>query len=1112
MSVALLAMIATSSFLLLSGGAVPTTTGAAAPIGSAHAGSVAAVHLPAATHGDLVVGPSNSPFILSPATIGATTYFQQGNVTVQPGGRLYVDDLTFSFLQFIANTGNVGQRVSHLYNFTVQGLAVFNGSVLTTNVSVLNAFVRLTVNVTGGGTLVAQSSTFAFPGNILVNGAGSRFYANGSTMTDNAAIHGLIENNTLLHDTSYSPSLLINNSARATITRSSWLNYYGDNLTQYGAPGVNLTDASVTSTDSGGNATYSQLQLPQPVASSLALAMGYRSLTTGTIVLQYQAGVAGTSGPGSHLTYQSTNYPIPLIHFARTNTNVTAIVEVPVPGSLLTAINSGGLLAFLQSTGQFGSPSTFSLTIGAPTVGVSLMGANVQFEPNFAFNMAAGGGSNITVADSLLGLNWAALPGTPVDHGVPTPQPWASNKLFLSGGSHAYLANVSTPTPFLTVFDNQSIVVPTDAASSAVVFRWGQIQALSGAYGPIPAVQVAAFSAYAPTESNNATATALNNLNATDPDLGAYVASTFAADHRTTGVTDGEGNAYLLLAASVVNQNSLPTGLFLGSYHFGTTLAGGGANSTTWVYGGVSPYPLSMTPSGPDRLPPAQYPNYRAEIGLGAVSVLVDNVTATNSTVDLGQWLTVSVPITNVGTASLVNFTAAFNFMPAHPLPEVPLSPVLQFGELGAGQTHVVNFSWLVDESVIGLGGQKAVNFVVNTTWNGGLSPTGGATSKPLAVTVEPALISLAFTPPSGPLSLGNTYTGVGVLKFAGKGYATINVTLTGPGGSFLAGSGAWPAGTFTQAVSLPNGIQTGGTYTVTVSATYNHRTVTATYLNAVHIAGSPPAGPSFWATAVFGPITWLYLIIIIAAVAGGLAVLLFASGMFSRGKLVECGECGSLIAATATSCRNCGAEFETELVRCSRCGSTIPANASVCPECAAQLLGKPEGEGRDPERQGYSDFVERYRTEARKELQENYGEGAFWDWWKRQPSYVSFNQWKLQQAAGSRAGMTAPLVTTPTDTSIEPVAVAPSSKGSAGGKGGSVPPAAPRAAATPARTPPSAPRSTPAPTNPSAAPAAGATDSAPQSPGTGLRACSNCSKEIPSDFLVCPFCGAVTR
>jgi RNA polymerase subunit RPABC4/transcription elongation factor Spt4 len=27
-----------------------------------------------------------------------------------------------------------------------------------------------------------------------------------------------------------------------------------------------------------------------------------------------------------------------------------------------------------------------------------------------------------------------------------------------------------------------------------------------------------------------------------------------------------------------------------------------------------------------------------------------------------------------------------------------------------------------------------------------------------------------------------------------------------------------------------------------------------------------------------------------------------------------------------------------------------------------------------------------------------------------------------------------------------------------------------------------------------------------------GMKPCQNCGKEIPPDYLVCPFCGAVTR
>src|SRR4029077_8658189 len=112
----------------------------------------------------------------------------------------------------------------------------------------------------------------------------------------------------------------------------------------------------------------------------------------------------------------------------------------------------------------------------------------------------------------------------------------------------------------------------------------------------------------------------------------------------------------------------------------------------------------------------------------------------------------------------------------------------------------------------------------------------------------------------------------------------------------------------------------------------------------------------------------WLWLVIAGAIVVGVLLFLMLAR-RGARGKVVECGECGELIPENAPVCPKCGAEFESDLVRCSRCGSTIPSNSAVCPECSAQLLGP---EVSDPERQGYQDFVEKFRVEAKKELGDN--------------------------------------------------------------------------------------------------------------------------------------------
>jgi RNA polymerase subunit RPABC4/transcription elongation factor Spt4 len=1081
--------------------------------------------LVSATHGDLIVNASNSPYVLSPATTGVTTYYEEGNITVLPGGILDVRNLTLSFLEFITDSGNAGQRASHLYNFTVEGLAVFNDSVLTTTTSVLNAYVKLTVNVTDGGTLVADTSTFAFPGFVDVSGGTSRFFANSSYILPNENVPALKENQSLLHDTSFSPALSVNDGARVTLLQSSWLDYYADNVSQVGQAGANLTNLTVPAVHhflNLTNYTWGQLVMPTPLPSSEALALGYPSIGSGSILFRYQdPGAASVVGSASHITFLGTNYAFtsPIV-FPSTPANVTLSYLLPLPASFLAAVNQKGILSLLQSTGQFGTAPSLSLAMINASGLLEPIALHMLLVPNYPFNMLVNNGSTVTAADSTLDLNWNALPGTPVDQGVIPPEPWNSNKMMLSGNSSAYFANVSLPTSFETVFDNQSVVVPTDALSHAYIFRWGSIQALSGAFGPIPNVHVVAFSAYNASDSNNATVGRLNNLSSSDPDLDQYLVGWVNDHHVSYGVTDAQGNALFLLASSVVTSASLPTGSFVGSYHFGTVLPGGGPNSTVWQYGSLTPYPLGMSPSSTDQLPIAQYPNYRAELQIGGITVSVNNVTVANDTIAIGQYLTLTVPISNVGTAALVNFTANFVFDQPKPFPPLQLSPQLKFHQLDAGAKQMVNFSWLVNESVIGLGGEKNVTFLVNASWNGGAPPIGGITTAAVPVHVLPAYIALTYAPPTGPLTIGQTYLGFGKVAFAGKGLAFVNVTFTGPGGSFEVASDVFASGTIPgQSILAAQGLQSGGTYTVTVTAEYNDRTVSISP-GVIHIAGTPPAPPSFWDTPVFGPITWLYLIIIIAAVLAALAAFLLLTGRLSRGKLVECGECGSLIPAAATVCPKCGAEFEADLVRCSRCSSTVPANSAVCPECAAQLLGKPTDEAHDPERQGYSDFVERYRAESKKELGDNYGEGAFWDWWKRQPTYVSFNQWKLQQAASSRAGMTAPIVSTPEAAPSTPPT--PPRRPPPGGAGpGAAPPPAARASVPPPKgsaaattTAPAAPPTRrPAPAAPStAAPPSPPEESGSAEAAAGMRACGNCGKEIPSDFLVCPFCGAVTR
>ncbi|MGC2035029.1 MAG: zinc ribbon domain-containing protein, partial [Thermoplasmata archaeon] len=267
--------------------------------------------------------------------------------------------------------------------------------------------------------------------------------------------------------------------------------------------------------------------------------------------------------------------------------------------------------------------------------------------------------------------------------------------------------------------------------------------------------------------------------------------------------------------------------------------------------------------------------------------------------------------------------------------------------------------------------------------------------------------VQVNYNVPTTTVVPGHSYSTTGQVLFKTAGPAIVSVSIVGAGyGAEIGSTSVSTSGAFSVEISVPSGTPSGS-YEVMVSATAGGYTGHANYTSALSV-GSAPTSSGFFNEKIVGLPLWI-LFVIIGIVIVAIVTLMVVLPRMSRGKLVECGECGELIPESATQCPKCGAEFESELVRCSRCGSTIPANSKVCPECAAQLLGNPGDTENDPERQGYEDFVERYRLAAKKDLGDNFSEGAFWDWWKRQVTYLSFSQWRLQQSQGPRSGMSAP-------------------------------------------------------------------------------------------------------
>ena len=490
---------------------------------------------------------------------------------------------------------------------------------------------------------------------------------------------------------------------------------------------------------------------------------------------------------------------------------------------------------------------------------------------------------------------------------------------------------------------------------------------------------------------------------------------------------------------------------------------------------------------------------YVAHFAFSAIVLTGNGTVLPNATVRIGQRLGVDVTLTYSGAATVTSLEATLFYQETSTKP-LGVEQLTNLAVDTPGQTVSLFFNWTVNDTTTGLQYKVFLNnFFLTLLWNGDNIEIGGNTSvDPIPVSIAPSQIkfyTISSPPTTIQLTSTSQYDTVGWLLYNGSQPALVTITATPTTGVQLPitiGELSTYNGSFVVSWFPLSGLLSAGTtYTIVATASYNGVFANETIGTASVPPSSTPVS-GFLFEKFLGLPLWIWLAIAAAAIVAILAVL-FVSRRSAAGKLVECGECGNLIPEDATVCPKCGAEFESDLIRCSRCGSTIPADSKFCPECAAQLLGKPGEGGEDAERQGYGDFTEKYRAEAKRELGENYTEGSFWDWWKRQPSYVSYGQWKLQQGQGmARSGMSAPPAGSQ---SVPEAAAAPGGRGPppSGGAGAALP----SAPATTAAAPPTG--------------AAAGTASAAPAGGT-LKPCPNCGKEIPPEYLVCPFCGSVTQ
>jgi len=1092
--------------------ATPSAPAGIAPhSGSDRAPATALSPAAAVTHGDLVVTPGET-FTIQPYS-GNQTYFQGGNITVMAGGTLILRNTSLSFVQFIPNEGPLSNQLSYIYRFVDAGTVEFYNSTLTTNPVPINAVAKLFVNITG--TWLAWNSTFEFPGWVVIHGssADASFYQS-SFHSNTGYVEGVRDISSVVYnDSVYAPTLNVTDGATLNLFGSSYLDTYADNTASAGFPNsqpIATTSFVWLNTTADRDVPNSAFSIPGGASpAELVQDMLYPAQASSiSLTADYDNTGATTVDATVALVYNGVPYTLGNLSFAP---GTGAAGETTTPdAAILSAMYLNGAPFYLSTGVDFTSVSE-----PPATTDVNITSIELTMVPRLDYNLTASGtGTTLDLVNTALDLNWSAPSEL---------RPFLSAKLDLTTGAVANLANLTvTQLPYFQSNPGQASAIAVFPGSVANFYRWAAMNFTGGPDGILGIYNTAVIAAYAynDNQTNNATANALyaGLTTAGSPIKGYadYLAAT--SGQLGYGVTGAAGQTEILLPAGQMTTASEPDGVYLGNWHVAveTPFTTG---KPTWFYGSVLPYPEGVANGtagygSADYWTPTYFAQYDVSPSIGPITVTANGSAAPNNTVRIGQVLGINVTFSNHGYAPVYTLLGGLSWSNTS---KGVLSTVDHYNvAIAGGQGIVSPFGWFVNDSNISMQVDKGKPFTQEFyglfLWfgskNGSKTPYLGVDSFYVNVTIlqsEIRVVSASAPPPT--VQLDQQYLTSGNLRYNGSFPAEITLEAI-PKGSVQpieVGASTSLPGPFSIAWTNPlsSVLSQGTTYTFEVVASYNG--VTTTYIVGTFSTPAPPTNPWGILTETFlGLPLWVWLAIAAAIVVGVVAFLLIARRQ-AAGRLVECGECGSLIPEEATVCPKCGAQFEQDLIRCSRCASTIPADSKVCPECAAVLLGKPGDAAADPEIQGYNDFTEKYRAEAKRELGDNYSEGAFWDWWKRQPTYTSFSQWKLQQGTGtSRAGMTAP-----------PPGGGPGAPPGAGGVAAA--PAAAAAAGSTVPPPPPPPGGAP-PSPPPAAgavAAAGATGAAiPPAPaaGGGLKACPSCGKEIPAEYVVCPFCSAVTQ
>src|SRR6266704_1484203 len=262
------------------------------------------------------------------------------------------------------------------------------------------------------------------------------------------------------------------------------------------------------------------------------------------------------------------------------------------------------------------------------------------------------------------------------------------------------------------------------------------------------------------------------------------------------------------------------------------------------------------------------------------------------------------------------------------------------------------------------------------------MSPSAGQTLEPGA--------SLGVTGYVRDQSTNNGIAGVALTIELRQGAAVMasNTTVTQADGFFigtLAVAPGLPDGSYDVVVTPSSGIIGPGTQPITVK-------------KSLPFLSSP--------VPILGVPWWLFLVILGAAVAVAAGVTVYWK-VYGLGKMVECGECGAFIPEDATTCPKCGVEFERDMAKCSNCQAWIPVDVKQCPECGVEFAtGQLEmADYKEKMRLQYDEVIARFKQEASRQLGRSLSETEFQEWWRKQPTFLTFEDWLREEEEMRKMG-----------------------------------------------------------------------------------------------------------